>query len=140
MRLTITGRGIKLTPAVDIYARRKLLGSIQKFLPGKELLGAVAVHIELSRQTAHHRKGPIWRAGVAMEFPGEKNPIFAEATDGDIHAAIDRVAEEVGQLVKRYKGKSAALFRRGARRAKKEVRLDPAARMYRKGRIRDEGS
>src|SRR3989338_5719957 len=119
MRLTITGRGIKITTAVEMYARQKLLGTIQKFLD-KKAHEAAACNIELSRQTTHHRKGMVWRAGAAMELPGEKSPLFAEATDEYIYAAIDCLAEELEQLVKKYKGKAEARSRRGARQAKKD--------------------
>ena len=46
---------------------------------------------------------------------------------------------ELEREILAYKSRLRALEKRGARRLKKDMRLDPAARFYRKGRMREEG-
>lgn len=140
MRLSFTGRKIRITPSIDNYVRVKLISTLLKLLSGEKLREAAALDVELSKTSAHHRKGAIWRADATLELPGRKNPIFASAEDGNLRAAIDILADEVKRVLKRYKEKKAALDLRGARRIKKDIRLDSSSRMYRKGRIRDEAS
>ena len=140
MRFTITARRIKLTPSVGVYAREKLAKMLGKHFKDPAVSQAVTVDIELSRNTRHHRKGKVWQADLVLTLPREKEPIYAVATDDDIHAAIDILAEEVECEIQRYKGKFQARVRRGARVAKKELRLDPAAQLPRGGRVRNEGN
>lgn len=140
MRFTITGRHIAITPSTAAYAREKIVRTFEKYFKDPKLSSAITVAIQCSRETRHHRKGNIWKADAAFTLPNQKRPLYAEAVDADIHPAIDILAEEIEREVAKYKGRSRSLMERGARRVKKELRFDPAARMYRQGRIRDEGS
>jgi ribosomal subunit interface protein len=140
MRFNITARNIKLTPSIGTYARDKLGKLLGKFFKDPAFAQAIAADFELTLVTRHHHKGKIWKADAALTLPREKHPLYAEATDEDIHAAIDILVEELERQLQTYKGKREAIMRRGARVAKKELRLDPAARLFRKGRIREEGT
>ncbi|MFY9462019.1 MAG: ribosome-associated translation inhibitor RaiA [Candidatus Sungiibacteriota bacterium] len=140
MRFTITARHIKLTPSIGTYARDKLAKLFGKLFRDPAFSQAITVDLEFTLVTRHHQKGKIWKADAALTLPREKQPLYAEVTDEDIHAAIDFLAEELEHQLQTYKGKSQALMRRGARVAKKELRLDPAARLPRRGRVRNEGN
>jgi len=140
MRFTITCRNLKLNRSIGVYAREKLAKLFGKLFRDPSVSEAITVDIEFSRVTRHHKKGMVWKADVVAALPQQKSPLYAEVTDEDIHAAIDLLAEELEREIQKYKGKFQALARRGARVAKKDLRLDPSARMFRKGRVRNEGS
>ncbi len=93
--------------------------------------------IEVERTTAHHRKGEVYR--VAVKLCGGKLCFYANAQNVDIRAACDDAQEELEREMYGKKNRVTAMFRRGARVFKKSMRFDPAARFWRKGRIRDEG-
>lgn len=140
MRFTITARRIKLTPSISVYARDKLARMLGKHFKDPAVSQAVTVDIEFTRASRHHRKGKVWQADLAMTLPREKEPIYAEVTDEDIHTAIDLLVGEVEREIQKYKGKFQARARRGARAVKRELRLDPAAQLSQEGRIRNEGN
>ena len=140
MRFTITGRNLQLRPSIGVYAKEKLAKLFGRHFKDPAVSQAVTVDIEFSRVTRHHRKGMVWKADAVVILPKHKEPLYAEVTDEDIHSAIDILSEEVEREIQKYKGKFVSLARRGARVAKKDLRLDPAARLYRRGRIREEGS
>lgn len=94
--------------------------------------------IEISRTTRHHRKGRVYYAEAMLTIG--KTVLRAEVDDEDIRAACDLLQEELAQEIRRFKGRATAQNRRGAREAKKEIRYTPEARLYRRGRIRDEGN
>lgn len=137
MRLIIRQKNLKITPALDAYIGMKILKPIRRIL--EKLRGAefMIVDLEIARTTRHHRKGKIYRALVNLSLGGKL--IRAEAEDEDVRAAIDLLSEEIEREVKTYRGKNRAVLLRGARQAKKDLRFDPAARFYRRGRIREEG-
>lgn len=140
MRLTIAGRHIQLSETAVEYAREKLTRAFDKFFKDPRVSQALSVTIEFSRETRHHRKGDIWKVGASFALPYRKKPFYAEVTSQDIHTSIDLLTEEIMREVQTYKGKSKALMLRGARKVKRELRFDPAARLREKGgRVRDEG-
>lgn len=140
MRFTLTYKNLKPSRSIAVYAREKIAKLFAKLLKDPAVTQAVTIDIEFSRMTKHHRKGMVWKVDTTVILPGRKEPLYAEVTDEDIHSAVDILAEELEREIQKYKGKLIALYKRGARVAKKELRLDPAARLYRRGRIRDEGN
>lgn len=141
MRFTITGRQVKLSPAVVTYAKDKIAKTLGKLFRGHpELSEPAIIDAEFTYLTRHHRKGKVWQADLVMTLPREKEPIYAVAIDEDIHAAIDILAEEVEREIQKYKGRFQAQARRGARLVKRELRFDPAARLPKRGRVRNEGN
>lgn len=140
MRFTITCRNLKLNRSVGVYAKEKLAKIFGKLFKDPRISQAITVDIEFSRLTRHHKKGMVWKASAVIALPQQKGPLYAEAVDEDIHSATDILSEEIEREIQKYKGKFQALARRGARLAKKDLRLDPSARMFRGGRIRNEGN
>lgn len=100
--------------------------------------GLPLLDLEFYRRTLRHRKGDVYHAEANLSLGGKM--IRARADDENIRAAIDLLEEELGREIQTLRGRSRSLEFRGRRRAKKDLHLDPAARLYRKGRIRSEGN
>lgn len=94
--------------------------------------------LEFGRSTRHHKKGKVYHAEASLALNGAL--LRAEVDDEDIRAACDLLAEELEREIVTYRSRARARERRGSRIAKKELRYAPAARLYRKGRIRNEGN
>jgi putative sigma-54 modulation protein len=107
MKLTIKGTNIKLTDSIREYIDKKI-GGLEKFA-GNSLdpaLGKPPVEcwIEVERTTYHHQSGDIFRAEAQIRLPGTSG-IRAEASEWDLHQAIDEVKDELQRQLKRYKRK-----------------------------------
>ena len=148
MKIIIQTKNIKLNRALSEYIEEKL-GSLEKFLEiiydkekyynsyfgkGKSRL---EMWLEIGKESQHHRKGPVFRAEAQIRFP--KKSIRAEAVAKNLRQAITEAKDELQRGLKQYKEKLTSLTKRKTRRFKKEFRLSPGARFYRKGRIREEG-
>lgn len=127
---------MEITPSLQTYIEAKILKTTKKFLKGVAV-DLPILDLEVGRETKHHRKGKIYYAKANLKIGGKF--LRAEVADEDIRAAIDLLEEELEIEVKKFKGRSSSLQKRGARIAKKELKLDPSARFYRKGRILNEG-
>ena len=138
MRVIIHQKNLVITPALNVYIEAKLLKPLRRLLKsylGKEL---PILGLEFGRTTCHHRKGKIYHAEVNLFLDGKL--LRAEVDDEDIRAACDLLEEELERQILVYKNRTRALYKWGARRVKKEMRFDAAARFYRKGRILNEGN
>lgn len=136
MRIIIKTTNIQLNPQIEEYVYEKI-GGLDKFLNHieEELKEA---RVEIGRTTKHHQKGDIFRAEVNLSLG--RNVLRSEAEEWNIKAAIDAVKDELEQEIKKYRGKQIARFKRGARVAKKLLRLSPLAWFRKKGgREREEG-
>lgn len=91
MQLSITGRGIDLTPAIEEYVNKKI-GGLDKFYD-RIVRGHVAVGIESVHQTGGKR----FFAECKLEVPG--NDIFVEEQHEDMYAAIDILRDRLEKLV-----------------------------------------
>lgn len=138
MRVTIRQKNLSITPALRVYIEAKLLKPIRRVLEGAEERELPILDLELSRSTLHHKKGKVYHAEANLSL-GRKL-LRAEADDQDIRAACDSLREELEREILNYKRRARAVDRRDARRVKKDLRLDPSARLYRHGRIRNEGN
>lgn len=150
MRVTIRQKNLEITPALSIYIETKLLQPLHRLLKsnlGKEL---PILELEFGRATRHHRKGKIYHAEANLSLNGKF--LRAEVDGEDIRATCDLLEEELERQILTYKTRMQALYKRGARRAKKDLRFDSAARFSieraslrsasgrAKGRIIDEGN
>jgi len=134
LKLNIKGTNFKLEPLVYDYIQEKI-GGLDKFI--EKFDSAVQGWVEIGLITKHHQSGNIYKAEVQITLPGKG--VRSEATAKDIYLAIDMVKDELQQELKKYKEKEIAKDKRGARIFKKILRFSPLARLWRKGRIRDEG-
>ena len=138
MRVAIRSKNLDITPSLRNYVEAKVLGPVRKLLRGAAETDLPMLDLEFSRATRHHQKGRVYYAEANLTLG--KRVLRAEATEEDIRVACDVLKDELDRAIRRFKNQSIARGRRDARRAKKELRFDPAARFYRKGRIRDEGN
>ncbi|OHA08894.1 MAG: ribosomal subunit interface protein [Candidatus Sungbacteria bacterium RIFCSPLOWO2_01_FULL_60_25] len=138
MQLAIKGVNVSLTPSLRRYVEEKLVRSVTRIFardPGWE---ATTLELELICETHHHKKGMIWKAVANLKLPGKRFRHDAEAED--IHAAVDGLEDILKREFTKYKERSRSRLLRGARQAKKSIHLDRSARLFRKGRIREEGA
>ena len=147
MKIVIQAKNLKLNQALEDYINEKL-NSLEKFVKvlynekyydhffskGKP---RVEAWVEIGKITLHHKKGPFFWAECQMRFP--KRTLRSVAESDNIKQAITEVKDELQRELKQYKEKLISKTKRGARVLKKELKLSPSARFYRRGRIREEG-
>lgn len=147
MKIVIKTKNIKLTQALENFIEEKI-NSLERFAKSvynekyyNHFFGKgkprIEAWVEIGKETLHHKKGPFFRAECQMRFPGKS--IRSTATSKNLRLAINEVKDELQREIKQYKEKLAAKTKRGTRVLKKELKLSPRARFYRKGRIREEG-
>ena len=138
MKFTLKTTGFSLDEALKRYVDAKLTGVFRKLLKKEHILDATTLDIEIGRTTHHHNKGKVWRAEVNAALPGSF--LRCEAAAEDLRQAIDLLSVECAGEIKKYKEKKVSKMKRGARMAKRDLKLDPAARMRKGGRERGEGA
>ena len=132
------GVNFTLTPSLRRYADSKIVRTVEKLLGHHPSFEAATLDLELVQGTRHHKKGMIWEAAANLQLSGKQ--IWQKTSAQDIHAAVDELEEILKRELTKYKERSRSRQRRGARQAKKDIHLDRSARLYRTGRIRNEGS
>ncbi len=136
MKYVIKTIHLSVSSALTKDVERKIVAPLKKILGSHH--EAVSLVVELLRETRHHRKGSIWTTRLNVNIG--KNTIRIERSGEDIHEAVDLCAAEAKEDVKKFKERLQSRALRGARRAMKDLKLNKAARLYRKGRILHEGS
>ena len=112
MKTNIRATTFTLTPAITSHIDKRL----EKVA---RLLGSdpsVQYDIELSRTSAHHQKGDVYRA--EMHIVGKGKNLYASAEHGDLYSAIDDVRDEILRELKAGKEKRMAFIRRGGAKVK----------------------
>lgn len=137
MRVNIRQKNIEVTPALREYIEEKIIRITERFLQEQASTDLPLLDVEVER-TGHHRKGDIYH--VAVRLCIGRQCFHAKAYGTDARAACDDLEEDLHREIYGRKNRLSAMFRRGARVFKKSIRFDPAARFWRKGRIRDEGN
>lgn len=138
MRVNIRQKNIEVTSALREYIEEKIIRITERFLQEKASTDLPLLDVEVERVNAHHRKGNVYRVAIRLCVGGQ---CFHAASDNtDVRAACDNIEEDLHREMYGRKNRISAMFRRGARVFKKSMRFDPAARFWRKGRIRDEGN
>ncbi len=89
MNLNITGHHVELTPAIREYATNKLERVIRHFDH------VTSVHVILSVDKL------VQKAEVTLHVKGKD--IFADATDANLYASIDLVADKLDRQVVKHK-------------------------------------
>jgi len=147
MKIIIKTKDIKLNQALRQWIRMKLdpLEKFSKILYSEiyfdHFFGKgkprVEAWVEIGKISRHHQKGPYFWAECQMRFP--KRSLRSTAQSKDLRLAITEVKDELQRQLKQYREKLTAQTKRRARVLKKELKLAPQARFWRKGRIREEG-
>jgi ribosome-associated translation inhibitor RaiA len=152
MKIVIKTKNLKLNQELENFIEEKI-DDLEKFLPPTIFGGGqsekyfdkfygkrkskVEAWVEIGKETRHHKKGPYFWAECQMRFP--KRSLRSIARKENLKLAIAEVKDELQRQLKEYKEKLIAETKRGARVFKKDLKLLPFARFYRKGRIREEG-
>ena len=145
MKIIIKTKDIELTPALQTFIEEKI-DSLEKFAKSifsesyySHFFGKgkprVEAWLEIGKTTLHHQKGPNLFAECQLRFPGKS--IRAVSQAADLKRAIVEVKDELQREIKQYKEKLISQTKRRTRVLKKELKLSPQARFYRKGRIRE---
>ena len=138
MKVVVQGVNVSITPSLRQYVDGKLIRTVEKLLSRHPSYEATTLGLELVRETRHHKKGNVWRATANLRLPGKR--FSQRASAEDIHAAVDELEDILKRELTKYKERSRSREFRGARQAKKDLHLSRSARLYRNGRIRNEGN
>ncbi|NNM62165.1 MAG: ribosome-associated translation inhibitor RaiA [Steroidobacteraceae bacterium] len=92
MQLDLSGHHLEITPALRAYVLKKFERISRHF---EQLID---VHCVLTVEKLRHK------AEATLMLRGNK--IHAEATEGDMYAAIDALADKLDRAVKKHKEKS----------------------------------
>lgn len=158
MKIIIKTKNLKLNQALKNFIEKKI-NFLEKFLkifyteeyfdaffkksrkginlPQDKRGTKVETRVEIGKETLHHQKGPIFYVDCQVRFP--KKSLKSAVRAKDLKLAICEVKDDLQRELKQYKEKITAQTKRRARALKKELKLSPSARFYRKGRIREEG-
>ena len=109
MELQITGKNIKLAPAVRSYLERKL-GKLNRHLPN-----IIDSKVEVTEEKT---KSPQQRFVVQVTINSNGTLLRGEERRQDLFTAIDKVTEIMERQIERYKGK---LYDKGKGKPSKEI-------------------
>ena len=137
MRIIIRGKNLEITQALRTYIDTKILKPVQKLLKGVAETELPILDLEFSRTTRHHLKGRVYYAEANLSIG--KTRLRASIDEEDIRVACDLLEEELRRIIMRFKGRSIALERRGARRIKRAIHLSGTANLKPGKRTLDEG-
>ena len=104
MQLNVTGHHIEVTPALRAYIEKKLERITRHYEH------VIDVHCILTVEKLSQK------AEATLKVRG--NDIHADATDGDMYAAIDALSDKLDRLVKKRKEKDADHHAEEGRRAR----------------------
>lgn len=93
MQLTVSGHHVDVTPAMRDYVEKKLDRVVRHFDQ------VIDVHCVLTVEKLEHR------AEATLNVSG--GSIHADASDGNMYAAIDMLADRLDRRVKKHKEKKA---------------------------------
>ncbi|MDP1538850.1 MAG: ribosome-associated translation inhibitor RaiA [bacterium] len=138
MKIVIKTKNLKLDRSLENFIEEKI-NDLEKYFDSFFGKGKPKVEawVEIGKETMHHKKGPFFRTECQIQLP--RKDIRAESISENLYLSINEVKDELQRELKNYKNKMTAKMKRGARVLKKEIHLSPEARLYRKGRIREEG-
>jgi putative sigma-54 modulation protein len=120
MKIVFKGTQMKVTPALEEYAEKKLK-TLQKLVSGISF--HVELFVELGRTTHHQKKGSVYRAEVMLTLPGQI--LRATQEDYDIRVAIDKARDEMKSEIQKYKGRYDSRSKKEARFVKVLKSLSP---------------
>ena len=118
INISIKGRNIELTNAVEKYARKKV-STLEKHIKMKEDT-TVFAQVELGKEVRDQMTGDIFVASIDLDVAGEVYHV--EVEQNDLYAAIDEMKSEVTRVVRSSQNKKKDLFRRGSLKIKEMFR------------------
>ncbi len=100
MKVSIKATNLNLTPAITKAIEEKI-ATLDKFIPHAGADASIEAFVEVALETRHHKKGKIYYAEANIKVPGKI--VRAEAREEDIYRAINKVKDELQELLKKYK-------------------------------------
>lgn len=94
---------------VEAYIDEKM-SDVEKFVAANDP-ESVRVDFEVEKTTAHHQNGDVFRAEANLFVDGAQ--FRAESTEEEIHAAIDKVKDELSRQIKDRNNKDRTKERHG---------------------------
>lgn len=123
MNIIIKGTNLELHEDLKEYVNEKI-GGLKKFIENDNIdKNSIVARVELAKTTEHHQHGDIYKAEVNLQF-AKKMFRGVEESD-DIYKSIDKVKDELKEMVNSYKDEKISKTRRGARIIKKFSHLSP---------------
>jgi len=144
MKINIKATKIKLAPSIYEFIEKKI-SPLEKFTrfannnyrsPSGKIKPSLEAFVEIEKGT-HHKKGPFFRAECQLRFP--RGTMRSEAVSADLRTALDDVRADLQRKLRSQKAKMAAKFKRKSRVSKKEFKITPSARFYKRERNLEEG-
>jgi len=115
MAINIKATNMELTPAIEKYVDRKLIG-LEKFNNG----GEIDVYVEIGKTTNHHKQGDLFKAEINLDLNGKQ--FFTNSEKEDLYMAIDEAENDITRKITYRKDKNQTLFKRGAMSVKKMIK------------------
>jgi len=132
MNIIIKGTNLELHNDLKEYVNEKI-GGLKKFVENENTdPSSIIARVELAKTTQHHQQGDIYKAEVNLQLPGKMFRSVEESDD--IYKSIDKVKDELREMINSYKDEKTARTRRGARMIKRLKGISPLA--WAKGEFR----
>lgn len=97
MHITISGRGVDLTDAIESYVTKKI-NTLEKFFDS-----ILRANVVLGKVSNHHNKGDVFFAECKVEVPG--NDIFCREDAASVYEAVDLLRDRLEAELKKHKVK-----------------------------------
>jgi len=132
MNIIIKGTNLELHEDLKVYVNEKI-GGLKKFIENENTdPSSIIVRVELAKTTQHHQHGDIYKAEVNLQLP--KKMFRSVDESDDIYKSIDKVKDELREMINSHKDEKITRTRRGARIIKKLSHLSPLS--WAKGEFR----
>jgi len=133
MKIVLKTTNIKLEEAKNFLEEK--INSLEKF--AKDFFGEkywngffgkgkprIEAWVEIAK-LPKHKKGKVFYAECQMRFPGKS--IRAESEKETLEAAIEEVKDEIKRQIVQYKEKLFTQYEKGARKAKRKLKISKFA-------------
>ncbi|MBI2443793.1 MAG: ribosome-associated translation inhibitor RaiA [Candidatus Magasanikbacteria bacterium] len=97
MQIIISGRGVRLTDAIEDYVGKKL-NAVAKFFSG-----IIRADIVLGEDTKRHQQGNLFFAEGRLEVPGYD--VFVRREASSLYEAVDSLKDHLERRLKKHKAK-----------------------------------
>jgi ribosomal subunit interface protein len=109
MKIDVKATGIELTDAIHSFIQEKMDTLDNK---AARFGDVVRAEVEVGKISAHHKKGPVYRAEVHVRLPGKV--VYVTATNYDLYVAINDAKKEAEREIVEYKDTFESKKKRGA--------------------------
>ncbi len=151
MKTTIKSPNIEIIESIRKYIEKKVDSferPIERYLTKQEDIDKNPIESrkervesfwEIGTESSGIKKG-LFFCKVQITMPGKSRHLIAQAESGDMHDAIDQVKDMIMSQIVEVKEKPVSVKKRAARRVKRDLLIDPAAKNGEGDRVRDESA